>query len=70
MQRTSEQGPASTATVQIFKSVRLPVESAPDSPFGHAVRVGVFGSQRGARSLRAIQTRSLRMSVFKYDLSI
>ena len=30
----SEQGPGSTATVQIFKSVHLPVESA-HSPFGH-----------------------------------
>ena len=44
--------PGSTATVQIFKSVRLPVESA-HTLFGHTVRGGVFGSQRDAASLRA-----------------
>ena len=52
MQRTREQGLGSTATVHIFKSVRLPVESA-HSPFGLAVRRGMFGSQRSAASLRA-----------------
>ena len=52
MQRTREQGPGSTATVQPFKSVRLPVESA-HYPFGHTVRGGVFGNQRGAASLSA-----------------
>ena len=38
VQRTRELGPGSTATVQIFKLVRLPVESA-HSPFGHIYRV-------------------------------
>ena len=51
-QRTHEQGPGSTATVRIFQSIRLPVESA-HSPFGHTVRGGVFGSQRSVASLRA-----------------
>ena len=37
-------GTGAIATVQIFRSVRLAVESA-HPPFGHAVRGGVFGSQ-------------------------
>ena len=50
-------------TVQIFISVRLPIESA-DSPFGLAVGGGVFGSQRGAASVPA--TYSLITTVFFY----
>ena len=52
VQRTREQGPGYPSTVQMFKSVRLPIESA-HSPFGHTVRGGVFGSQHCAASLRA-----------------
>ena len=52
MQLTCEQGPGSTATVQIFKSVHLPVESA-HSPFGNTARGGVLGSRCCAASLRA-----------------
>ena len=52
VQRTRERGPGSTATVQIFKSIRWPVEST-HSPSGHTVRGGEFGSQRGEAGLRA-----------------
>ena len=51
-QRTCEQEPGSTVTVQILKSLRLPVDST-HSPFGQALRGGVFGSQRSDTSLRA-----------------
>ena len=47
--------PGSTATVHIFQSVRLPVESV-HSPFGHAVRGGVFGSQHVAASLHVTES--------------
>ena len=61
VQQTCKHGPRSTATVQIFKSVHMPIESA-HFPFGHAVMGGVFGSQRGAASLRA--TDSLITNVY------
>ena len=57
VQQTREQGPGAMATVQIFNSVRLPVEVA-YSPFGHTVR-RVFGSQRGAASLRTTDSYHL-----------
>ena len=66
--RTREQGPGSTAKVQIFKSVRLHVESVRSS-FGHTVRGGGFRSQRGD-VVSVLQTRSSRMFVFKIRLVV
>ena len=55
VQRIREQGPG-PRRVQIFKSVCLPVESA-HSPFGHAVRGGVFRGQPAA-VVSVLQPRS------------
>ena len=65
VQRTSEQGPGSSATVQLFKPVclSLPIDSA-HSPFSHAVRGGALGRQCGA-VVSVLQTHSSQIFVFK-----
>ena len=62
----TELGPRrGAATVQIFKSVRLPVESA-HSPFGHAVRGGASGVNAVPR-VSELQTPSSRMFVINVE---
>ena len=51
----------------MFKSVRLPVESA-HSPFSYTVRGGVFGSQRGAASLSCYRLAHHECLSLKYQV--